>query len=430
MKALIRYMIPALAAVLLALLVYFLAGPEVAERRFALIALAVAAAVWFFRQNTPLAILVIVPIGPVLDMFFLTSGRGIYATEVILSAALVVWSAGVARRGLARPGPALPTQLLGGYTLLGIVALLLGAFALFDELRMLRQLLLASMTALMIGDLMSGSSDRAALLRLWMGAVLAGLFLLSIGGLAEFLTRRSEPGSFYRGSVGLAVHIAIFSPLALGLALSTWSRIWRLAALFSWLAAMLCLPLTASRGAIASVLLTSLALVSLTAWRHPRMRWRLLLPVVLAVLVGVGLFLKPDLAGETFAYKLEASLRGDFFSTRTTDWQQALTGIKAAPLSGSGPDASSGSIPLELAQRNGLPAAIMLLAAVVLAAVGVFRSAAGTRSEDPLPGWGLALGLVGFLLVGLAETGLGARTMPLLVLLLSMSAWTADFNQS
>ncbi|MDO9694173.1 MAG: hypothetical protein Q7W56_05545, partial [Candidatus Latescibacteria bacterium] len=179
---------------------------------------------------------------------------------------------------------------------------------------------------------------------------------------------------------------------------------------------------------------TAAALVAAAAAAPAGGRRRLRAPrLALAALgaVAVALLLRPELAGESFAYKLRASLAGDYFSTRLPAWREALDAIAAHPLTGEGPAAIAPSIPLELARRLGLPAALLAIAALLSALVAAARSsrrlATGARPHQcglspSSVALGVAAGLAGLLLVGLAETGLGNRTTPLIAAALAVAA--------
>ena len=436
----------ALGALLcLGLLVHALAGAGASVAgRLPLLLLGVAALAWFAQPAPRLPVAAIVPVGPVLDFFFLTPGREIYATEVVLLAAAAWW---LARRVLAPhplPGPAPAILLWLAFAAVGLVALIAmavlaagpgGGPADATWLRGVRLLVLATCVPLLIVD--EGTGRRPGTLVWWTAATLGATALLAVGGVAEFLLTiagRSdeEPGSFYRGSVGLAVHLAFFAPLGLALWLGDSGRRWRLAGALVWLASAACLPLTASRGAMGSLAVTAAALVAAAVLAGGRRRLRAPL-IALAALgaVAVALLLRPELAGESFAYKLRASLAGDYFSTRLPAWREALDAIAAHPLTGEGPAAIAPSIPLELARRLGLPAALLAISALLSA---LFAAASASRSlatgahphrcglSPSSVALGVAAGLAGLLLVGLAETGLGNRTTPLIAAALAIAA--------
>ncbi len=433
----------ALAALFfIVVLAHALAAPEVAERRLYLALLAASALAWFTRPGSLLSLAVLVPVGPVVDWFFLTPGRGIYATEVVLLSALAGWlSTKASGRDMTPwPRPNLPVLLFCNFGAIGLLALVAGhadRFVFFSAYRMARVLLLAACVGYIFHALAADAETRKRTIRLWTGATLGALALLALFGIVQTLLAgrgggHFEPGSFYDSSVGLAVHTAFFAPLALSVWLGASSRQWRLAGAAAWLMALLCLPLTASRGALGSVFVTSVLVVLVTARRTRGRAWRGMAVVLLLLTVGLALLAaRPDLAGEAFAYKYRASIEGDFFSTRVDEWSEAWRAIRRYPIFGEGPDAWAPSVPLELMRRHGVPAALLALAAVVLAVWGSARNA-WRRDLSPTPhinqglhgpsvGWGLVLGLVGLFLVGLAETGLGARTTPLLAVTISVA---------
>lgn len=433
----------ALAALMfIVVLAHALAAPEVVERRLYLALLAAAALAWFTRAGSLMSLAVLVPLGPVVDYFFLTPGRGIYATEVVLLSALAGWlSAKASGRDMAPwPRPNLPVLLFCNFGAIGLLALVAGhadRFVFFSAYRMARVLLLAATTGFMFHALAAEPDLRSRAIRLWTGSTLAALGLLGLFGIVQYLLAgrgggHFEPGSFYDSSVGLAVHVAFFAPLALSVWLGASSREWRLAGAATWLVALVCLPLTASRGALGGVFVTSVLVVLVTARRTRGRAWRGMALVLLLLSAGLTLLAaRPELAGEAFAYKYRASIEGDFFSTRVDEWGEAWSAIKRYPVFGQGPDAWAPSVPLELMRRHGVPAALLALAALVLAAWGAARNA-WRRDLSPTPhlnrglhgpsvGWGLVLGLVGLFLVGLAETGLGARTTPLLAVTISVA---------
>jgi len=423
-----RVLFAALAVGAAGSLVWFL-GPGRGPGNYQpLILLAVASLCWFLRPRAMLWLAVLVPIGPVLDFPFLTPDRAIYATEVLLLVMLVGWAARRARSGVgpgdSRPAPGWPVILVGGYALVGLVALVAGhpeTAGTPAGLRALRILVLGFAVCALFSAGGRGVGWRGLLVRRWTGAALVGLGVIALGGIVEFVLAvgdgggRPEPGSFYRSSVAVGVHVAFLSPLALSCWLAPIGRRWRLLGGIAWLAGFACLPLTASRGATASVLVTSTVLVLLTARRWPKARRRSVWLVLVVLAVGLaGLAARPEIAGESFAYKFRATVAGDFFSTRADAWAEALTAIAAEPLAGEDPGAWAPSLPLELARRHGVPAALLLLAALVAAMSQAIR--AGRAGADPFQGavaLGLGMGLAGLLLVGLAETGLGARTTPL-----------------
>jgi hypothetical protein len=189
---------------------------------------------------------------------------------------------------------------------------------------------------------------------------------------------------------------------------------------------------------MASVLITSLLVVMIASRQWGRRQRHAAWIALVALAVGLcGLLLRPELAGESFVYKLRATLAGDFFSTRTDTWREALQAIGDHPVTGEDPAAWAPSVPLELARRHGIGAAILALGAIVAASVwaarggrqGLSGQADGFRSSAPAAegafvwavGWGLAAGLLGFFLVGLAETGLGARVTPQLAAAIAMA---------
>ncbi len=440
------------ALLCLALLVGALAGAgATSSGRLPLLLLGVGALAWFAQPRPRLPVAAIIPVGPLLDFFFLTPGREIYATEVVLLAAAAWW---LARRALAprpwvRPAPAILLWLafaaVGLVATFGFVALAAGPGggpASATWLRGVRLLWLAGCIPLLLTD----DGDRQPGLPVWWtAATLGAVVLLAVGGIAEFLLAIAgksdeEPGSFYRGSVGLAVHLAFFAPLGLALWLGDSGRRWRLAGALAWLAAAACLPLTASRGAMGSLAATAAVLVIATALTGDRRRLRAPL-IALAALgaVAIVLVLRPELAGDSFAYKLRASLAGDFFSTRVPAWRESFGAIAAHPLTGEGAEAFAPSIPLELARRLGLPAALLALASLVAAAVAAWRTArrpaVGAVAGDAglsrtSVAWGVAAGLVGLLLVGLAETGLGNRTAPLITATLAVAVLLGSDGRS
>ncbi len=391
-------------------------------------------------------VVVLVPLGPIVDAFFLTAGRGIYATEVVLLAALATWlTRGILVHAAAHwPRPNLPVLLFCGYGAIGLLALVAGhadRFTSFPGYRMARVLLLAASTAYMVHTLAWEPGSRRRAIRLWTGATLIALGALGIYGIIEFLGTAPgdgsfEAASFYRSSVALAVHIAFFAPLALCVWLGASNRPWRLAGALSWWAAILCLPLTASRGGLGSVLATSVLALLVTARRTRGRAWRPIAVVLLVLMLAAALLAThPQWAGAAFARKYHASLAGDLFSSRGDAWREGWIAIRNHPLCGEGPEAEAPSVPLELARRHGLPAALLALAAMLTAAWSAARQA-WRRDRDAAPrlegglhtasvGWGLALGLAGLLLAGLAESGLGARTTPLLAVTLAIAGMPA-----
>ena len=412
------------ALVALVLLADALVRGGVDERQVPLVVLAALGIAWFVRPGSLRALAVLVPAGVILDMPLLTEGRGIYATEVVLLTAVAGWASRIALGRVEPPvRPPLPSVLIVGYGIAVVVGLVFGhadMLSSYAAVRMIRVALLACVLVVMIQPVATTTSARARFLGLWPAASLVALGLLALFGLAEFARDTgSEPGSFYRGSVGLANHIALVSPLALAWALGGQGRR-RMIATGVWVLAMLCLPLTASRGALGSVLITSAA-TGLLMLRGGRRRGLLLAGGALA-LVLVVLAVKPDIAGESFAYKYRKTVEGDFFSTRIDAWGEAGSVVAEHPLVGAGPEAWAPSVPLELAARHGLPAAAFALAGLGMAAWAAFRRIG--RGLDPTA-VGVALGLTGFLLVGLAETGIGARTTPLLVMTVVMSGLLA-----
>jgi hypothetical protein len=437
MNAMTRFLAGFYALAVLAVLAFFLADAGVADRRIALMLLAAASLVGFARPGTPRTLVVLIPLGPVLDFFFMTPGNAIYALEVVLSAALIQWCVRrVRERDLAWNLPETPVLLWGGFALVGIYALN-GGDALANDptaaLRLLRVLILALGAALMVRHTVRRYGDRSVL-PLWTAGALAGLVLIALGAVVEYVLfaperGHFEPGSFYRGSIGVAVHVAFFSPLALSVFLSDSGRKWRIAGAVAWLAGVLCLPLTASRGGLGSVLLVSALLAAAAGARDGWRRWRkLLVPAALLAVLALIVAWKPELAGESFAYKWRATLSGDFFSTRRPAWNEAFALLRSHPLTGVGPSAWAPSIPLELALRHGLPAAVLALGSVFWAIVTTLRkrraTGEGSSAGLSLAAVDLGLGacLVGLLLVGLAETGLGARTTPLLAAAVALAA--------
>ncbi|MEZ4388097.1 MAG: O-antigen ligase family protein [Candidatus Krumholzibacteriia bacterium] len=437
MKPVARLLAGLAAVAVILLLAGSVAAPQSAARQVPLVLLAALALVGFARPGARWLLAAVVPAGPVLDFWFLTPDRGVYATEVVLLAALATWLAGNATGRNTTPWtrPSLPALLLAAFGLVGALALVAGQP---DELhrfvawRALRVLLLAAGAVFLLSAV--AIHARRPVAPVWTAATLATLLVLALGGIVEFLrdgAGQFEAGSFYASSVGLAVHVAFTAPLALCIWLGPSGRRWRLLAAAAWLTALVCLPLTASRGALAAVAITSVLAVVVHARRARRTAWRGAAAVMLALaLVATVLAVRPELAGEAFAYKYRASVEGDFFSTRTVQWHEAWRAIAARPLVGEGPGAWAPSVPLELARRHGVPAALLALAAIILAAWsagkrawqqdgGGVPAAAGLHAASL--DWGLALSLLGLLLVGLAETGLGARSTPLLVWLLVLA---------
>lgn len=413
-----------LSAVASAILAYTLVQRELGMARIPLIAVAVASIAVFWKPRLRLIALALVPVGPILDAAAIDATRMVYLTEVVMLAVIASWlhAAAHGKAGAARP-PARSGLLLTVFGVAGLLALAFGpATGTADDVRGLRVLLLAIGLAWAVPAAAGTPDDRRALLTWWTGAAIGGLALIAVGGIGEFLLVladrfHSEPGSFYRSSIGLAVHLAFFAPMALAVALGGSSRRWRSAGFAAWVLAIMCLPATASRAAIGSVAITTVAL-AIVALRQGRLGRPVALGGALLALVAVVLLVRPELAGESFAYKVRASLEGDFLSTRTEAWAEARAAIAARPLTGEGPAAWAPSMPLEMARRHGVPAALALFAAVIVGAVAAIRGRgrtdAGRGLEASSAMLGVGLGLAGLFLVGLAETGLGARATPLL----------------
>ncbi|HPF36317.1 MAG TPA: O-antigen ligase family protein [Candidatus Krumholzibacteria bacterium] len=422
MKRLPPSLTGALGAVSLLLLARFtlLSGDTAAViARTAVAGLALAA----FITRVPLRVLVwLVPLGPVLDAALLGLGREIYLTEILVLAAAGVWGLQAARGRAAAPPPTPPVLLLAAFGAVGALALAIGHPSLLatpDGLRGLRVLWLGAVLAVMWPAL---DADPARLAVHWARATMLGVLVIAVGALVQFLTgdRSAEPGSFYGGSVGVAVHLAAFLPVPLAIVLGDSIKPARIAGAVAFLCGLIVLPLTASRGALGATALTTLAVLALSARKLDGGRRLAVLGLIVLVFAGgAALTLKPELAGESFAYKFRKSVQGDFLSTRTDAWAETWQAVKAHPLTGEGPEAWSPSIPLELARRHGLPAAALGLGAILaglLAAAGAVRRQ-GREDQCFSRGTvavGLAVGLGGLLLVGMAETGLGARFTPLL----------------
>lgn len=439
MRAWQRILAAVAACGLLALLVQSLVAIEPTLRMIPLTIIAIASLAVFLRPGNHWLLFVLVPAGPILDFFFLTSGREIYATEVVLLSALSIWLATLAL-GRERPQtmkPSMAAMLLAAFGLVGAMALIAGHgdnFGSFEAWRTLRVLLLALGAVLLLEKVVRNSNrDISAV---WTVATLGALLAISVGGLVEFLVWSAgagEVGSFYGSSIGLAVHLAFFAPLALSVWLGPSTSRWRWLGAAAWITTLVCLPLTASRGAMGSVLGTSFLVVIVTALRTKGRAWRGMAAVLLVFAAGLALLAaKPELAGEAFAYKYRASISGDFFSTRVDAWAEALQGIKHRPMTGQGPLTWSPSIPLELARRHGIPAALLALSSLIVGIWIAGRRAwrldkTGEVGSSGLHSaclfWGLALGLVGLFLVGLAETGLGARLTPLLAVALVLTGY-------
>ena len=382
----------------------------------------------------------LLPLGPILDFPLLTPGRGIYTVELLGGAAACWWLARLAAgRRRAVPRPDTPVVLWSAFAVTALLALVVGhpdLLGTFAGWRAVRSLLLAGLLGWVLRDLLADPDrDRSRLLARWLGAWCAGVLLLAAGGVAEAVATgfAAEPGSFYRGSVGLAVHLAWSLPLVFLLALEDPDRRRRRLAVAAAAAGLLCLPLTASRGAIGSVLVTGGALLARAWWRSDRRR-RVAIAAAVAVVAALGAVVAthPDLAGESFAYKWRATLSGDLFSTRREAWQAARAAIRARPFTGEEPGAWAPAIPLELARRHGLPAMLLALAALLTAAgAALQRTWSGRRKNADtsvptgdlarLAALGAGMGLLGLLLAGLAETGLGARSLPLVTMLLVLA---------
>jgi len=392
-----------------------LAAFVIRDGRIHAIALAAAAVAWFARPASLASLAVIVPAGPILDAPFLHSPAKVYATEVILLAATAC--AGV-RFALSREDPSrvrirapLPAILLGAYAAAGLIALAAGHARLLlslDGIRGVRVLALAFATPLLFLAAGGERDARARLLRLWTLATVAALAAIAAAGIGEFAlgargpTGRAEPGSFYRESVQVAVHIALFSPVALGLFFSADARSMRLAAGAAWILSLICLILTASRGAMASVIITS-AIVAAANARSPAARRAVAIALAVIAIGAAVLIAKPKIAGESFGRKLRATLAGDFISSREAALREEAAAVRANPLFGEGPSATGSSLYLELARRHGIP----------VAAIAAFRARRGS---------GLAAGLLGLLIVGFAETSIGARTTPLIATAVAMAS--------
>lgn len=437
MNGLMRLLCGILSATTLFLLALFVAA-EPGSTRLPLMIIISLGYVWFQRPGSLKVLPFIVPIGPILDDFLISDERVIYVTEAVLLAALSSW---LFRLALGRltlgPPPNRPALVLCGFAIVGILALIAGHMQTLTTLtgwRMVRVLILVPGVCLLL-QTQIGTGQRLRALQYWTAASLVGLAVLAIGGVVEGVwgvARGSleESGSFYGGSISLAVHLAFMGPLALAVGLSRSGRFWGWGGLVAWSAALICLPLTASRGAMGSLALTSI-LVTCLMFRHAdavRRRWVLTI-LGLAVVGLTILSAKPELAGSSFAYKYEATMAGDFFSTRVDQWSTAGTILMQSPIWGAGPDAWSPSVPLEIACRHGLPALLILLVAWAMAV----RLAASSIQIQETTGslrlssvsLGIAVGLLGLFLVGLAETGLGARTTPLLTTTIMMAGFVA-----
>lgn len=439
-----------LAVVAAWLLFTFLLRGESAERPVTLLVLAVASLAWFARPASLLSLVVVFPVGAILDSPVLAPGRTIYATEVILLAAVVAIGVRWAVLGRGEYGNRssfpLPAGLWAGFALAGILTLVAGHSEMLGTpagLRGLRVLFLALAVSFLLWGLGRDAVIRSRAWLLWTAVAVIGLGLLGLGGILEFLLAvirgggDRSPGSFYRSSVGLAAHIAFLSPLAVSLCLSRAGRSWRIGGGVAWLLALICMPLTASRGAMGSVLLTTVFLILVTARQWSSVQRRGVWIVFVVMAAGFTLLaISPDIAGESFAYKFRKTVEGDFFSTRVDGWQEGMAAIAGNPLIGEGPNAWAPSMPLELARRHGVPAAILALVAIVLAGIRVGkwagRSARGRAgSSDQLVravGLGLSAGFGGLLLVGLAETGLGARLTPLVTSAILVAGFLQDTN--
>lgn len=401
-----------------------LAAFVVRDGRVHAIILAAAACAWFARPAALPSLAIIIPFGPILDWPFLGSPAKIYAAEIVLLAAAACAGA---RFALARDDPArvrirvpLPLILLGAYAAAGAVALAAGhprILASFDGLRAVRVLSLTVAAPLLLLAIAREDGDRDRAIRRFLLATVAALGVIAAAGIAEFAlslrgaTGRPEPGSFYRESVQVAVHIALFSPAALSLFFSADARPMRLAGGAAWILSFLCLVLTASRGAMASVLITS-AIVVAGGAKSAAARRSIAIAVAVAA-IGAGiLIVKPEIAGESFGRKLRATLAGDFFSSREAAWREEASSIRAHPIAGEAPWATASSLYLELARRHGIPAAALAVAAIASAALAAFRVRRGL---------GIAAGLLGLLIVGFAETSIGARTTPLIATAVAMA---------
>lgn len=392
-----------------------------------------------FLTRVPLRALVwLVPVGPVLDAGLLGLGREIYLTEILVLAGAGAWGLRAAQGRAATPAPGLPVLLLAAFGLAGALAMMSGQPPLLltgDGLRGLRVLWIGGVLGFMWPALDDDPARRAVD---WSRATLLGVFVLAGGAWVQFAAgaRGAEPGSFYGDSVGLAVHLASFLPVALAVALGDAARRARIVGGAAYLAGLIALPLTASRAALATTAVTTIVVLTFSARAlDRRLRLTVLGLVVLAAAGGAALVLDPELAGESFAYKFHRSEQGDFLSTRTDAWREAWAAVKAHPLTGEGPEAWSPSIPLELARRYGLPAAALGMAAIVAGMLAAARGArrAGREGRCVSPGTvslGLAAGLGGLLLVGLAETGVGARFTPLLAAALATAATSGAVRRS
>ena len=146
----LRRTVPAALCALVcgALLVAAMVGPAAPSlRRLPLTILGVVALAIFAKPSRRLSVAALIPVGPVLDAFFLTPGREIYATEVVLLAALIGWAG---RRALAAPPwPRLPLaiRLWLAFAVVGVLALGLGLTAATPDpswLRGVRLLVLAA----------------------------------------------------------------------------------------------------------------------------------------------------------------------------------------------------------------------------------------------------------------------------------------------
>jgi len=425
-----RFIGATIALFSLALLAWFSVDAATSSVRIirAIIACAVLAG---FATFMPLRLLIwIIPLGPILDASLLWSGSEIYLTEMVVLAGVATWAIGLMRGRLTAPDLSLPVLLMVAFGAIGVVALLIGhpeQLETTSGLRSVRVLWIAGVLAWLWN---SFDADHGRRIESWTRASLLGLALLALGGIAEFAVgdRSAEPGSFYGSSIGLAVHLAFMMPLALAVVLGNGLRRAKVLAAVGYGLGLGVLVLTASRGALASVALTTLVLTLLSLSRLVGRR-RLIVPgiVALGVAGAVTLAMNPELAGESFAYKFERSLEGDFLSTRTPEWREAVAAIQASPLLGEGAEAWSPSMPLEMARRHGIPAALALFGAILTAIWwgGRRRGASDLSGACVAPATslrGVTFGLIGLVLVGLAETGLGARFTPLLAAAIATAA--------
>jgi len=370
--------------------------------------------------------LILVPLTPILNTLPIFGQNLFYPSDAVVLLVILCYLGSLFSKSfrLIRTDIDLPFM---GYSLVASLAVLVSLISKGDMAGNVRLLKILFESCLVYYITVSFLTSRKDLMNKVILAIISFFFIISALAVYKFLRSGSVPGSVFNDSEALGIYLTLVLPLILGLMLYGYSGTGKalVGIIFSLGCAALFLSSSRAGWISGAITLSILGVHRLVlggkyvvkndgAGKRKKAKAFLAIPALSGVLYYLWFYYVQGPIRDVFYLRFMSIFSDNTFGGRVDLWESAWRLIQDSPLLGHGPTVNVYNLYLQTAAQFGLVALILFLFVFMKffgVTFGRLKNIKSSREFGVVMGG--ALGVLGLLIVGMAESALGSRMSPL-----------------